>query len=347
MPGRSPATLASTALAALLLNANHAGADERDAIIRDLQRRVEALEQKLNEKTVSAPQAPTTQQAAKPLDDEESTRALERALTRQGGLVLPSGTYELEPRLEYSYRGTDGLAIATLSGQQQVTNQVVRRNRVEPSLGIRFGLPEDSQLEARFPYAIVREDRATAGTLRQTGEDTGVGDIELGFTKQLQTERGARPGVLGSLTWKMPTGDFRVGEPSAGSGFHSLQAAVTAVKRQDPLVFFGTLTYTSVFERRHQGLDIEPGNPMGLKFGAILAASPQTALRANFEVSRAGMIRINGTKVPGSDTTAGTLQLGFATLMGRQALFDLQFGIGVTRDAPDFRITAAVPIRLN
>lgn len=331
----------------MALHAPGAMADERDALIQDLQRRVEALEQRLKDRgTPSQTSTPSAAGAvSSAVEDEESTRALERTLTRQGGLVLPAGAYELEPRAEYSYRGTEGLAIVNSGNQAQVANQTVRRNRLEPSLGLRVGLRADSQAEMRLPYGMVREDRAMSGALRETSEDTGVGDIELGFTKQLRAERGARPGLLGSVLWKMPTGDFRLGQPSAGSGFHSVQAGLTAVKRQDPLVFFGTLSYTAVLERTHQGLEIDPGNLVGLRAGAILAASPQTSLRGGFEVARAGMTRIDGTKIPGTDTTAGTLQFGVATLLSSRALLDIQLGIGVTRDAPDFRITAALPIR--
>jgi hypothetical protein len=349
MPAPRPLAVATLVLGAALLHGPAAGADERDAIIQDLQRRVEALEEKLKERgapsqaSAPSPQAP----ASSTVDEEDSARALERTLMRQGGLVLPAGQYELEPRMQYSYRGTDGLAIVDVAGQAQATNQVVRRNRGEATLGLRVGLPSASQAEIRLPYGMVREDRATAGTLRQTSKDGGVGDIELAYTKQLRMEQAGRSGLLGSVVWTIPTGDFRLGEPSVGSGFHSVQAALTAVKRQDPLVFFGTLSYTSVFERSHQGLEIDPGNPLGLRAGAILAASPQTSLLGGFELSRARMTRINGAKVPGTDAVSGTLQFGVATLLSPRALLDIQVGIGVTRDAPDFRITAALPIRFD
>lgn len=228
-----------------------------------------------------------------------------------------------------------------------MTNQVERVHRTEASLGLRIGLPWTSQAEIRVPYGVVRQDRTLAGSVRETAHDRGFGDPELGLTKQLALERGWRPSLLASLNWRIPHGDFRVGEPSVTSGFHSLQASLTAVKRQDPLVFFGTLSYTSVFERTHQGTEIDPGNPLGLRVGAILAASPQTSLRGSFEVNRAGVTRIDGAKAPGTDATMGTLQFGVATLISRRALLDIQLGVGVTPEAPDFRLIAAVPIRFD
>jgi hypothetical protein len=284
--------------------------------------------------------------AASRVDDEESTRALERTLTREGGLVLPAGSYEIEPRVDYAYRGTDSLAIVSLAGVPQIATQTSRRHRGEASLGLRVGTPWNTQVELRAPYVLTRDERTINGS-QQVSESNGIGDLELTLTKEFRAERQGGFGLLGSLNWKSATGDFRLNEASTGSGFPSLQAALTAVKRQDPLVFFGTLSYTSVFKDTHSGVDIDPGNAVGLRAGAILAASPQTSLRTAFEVTGSGETRINGVKTPGTDPMAATLQFGVATLLSRRALLDIQIGIGVTRDAPDYRVTAAVPFRFD
>lgn len=75
------------------------------------------------------------------------------------------------------------------------------------------------------------------------------------------------------------------------------------------------------------------------------AASPRTSLRGAFELSRSGRTELQGTKVPGSEAVAATLQIGLGMLLTRSSLLDVQVGIGVTPDAPDFTITAALPIR--
>jgi hypothetical protein len=324
--------------------------EQRDMLILDLQRRVDALEKALHprEETSTVSAAATRQpQPAGALADEETTRALERALTREGGLVLPSGTYELEPRVEYTHRGRSGLAIVDVAGQPQVAQQVERQGRIDASLGMRIGLPRNFQGELRLPYSQVRVTGATAGALRETRNQSGLGDVEVGLTKQLWTEEQARFGLLGSVRWRIPSGQFRLDAPSPGSGFHMIQGALSAVKRQDPLVFFGTLSYASVLKRSHSGLEIDPGNPLALRLGTILAATPQTSLRGAFELSRQGMTRIGGTKVPGSDAVSGALQFGVATLVTRRALLDVQFEVGITHDAPDFRIGVSLPIRFN
>jgi hypothetical protein len=55
--------------------------------------------------------------------------------------------------------------------------------------------------------------------------------------------------------------------------------------------------------------------------------------------------RLNGEPVPDSDTTLGTLQIGFATLLTRRMILNLSGDFRVTGDVPDFRLTASLPIR--
>jgi len=278
---------------------------------------------------------------------EEGERALERSLTRQNVFVLPSGVYELEPAIEYTYRGSDALDIVSVSGAPQVARQDVKQDRLETRLTLRAGLPRSSHVEIRIPYVLLRTDRSTADQFGQTTHETGFGDLQLAFTKQLAEERPARPGLLASVTWKAPTGEFRLGEPSEGSGFHLLQGALTLVKRQDPLVFFGTASYTWVLERRHGDFEIDPGDALGLKLGTVLAASPQTSLRGGFEATRSGRTKFNGVERPGSDAAVATLQFGLATLLSRRSLLDIQLSVGLTADSPDFALAVSVPIRFQ
>ena len=337
----------------LLLSAlapqTHAQTDPRDVLIEDLRRRIDALERRVNEPPPAAPPPPQAAPAKPPAQEsaekDESARALERALVREGGLVLPAGAFEVEPRLQYTYRGSDALGIVSIGGVAQVAEQDLKRNEVEASLGIRVGLPWSSQVELRLPYVWLHQNRAIGGMQSESERTSGAGDLELGMAKQLLTERGARPSLLASLNWKSRTGENELGRLSPGSGFHQLQGGLTAVKRQDPLVFFGALSYTAVLERTRSGTDVDPGDAIGFKAGALLAASPETSLRAGFEVSRFGRTKIGGAGVPGSDATVAMLDLGFASLLSSRTLFDLQLGVGLTPDAPDFQLRLSLPIR--
>ena len=342
--------------------------DPRDALIEELKRRIEVLEaerapsmerehemeerhQQVIEDLRRRIDALETQRAAVagPADAgsaEEDVRALERALTREGALVLAPRSYEIEPRIEYSHRGSRGLGIVNSGGAAQIAAQDVKQDRFDASIAVRAGLGARLQFEARVPYAVVREDRSFGGT-PDSLHDRGAGDIELQLTRQLTEARADKPILLGTLLWRAPTGRFRLGEPSPGRGFHTLQPALTLVKRDDPIVFLGTLSYAWTPARQHEGSDVNPGDALGLKLAALLAASPQTSVRAGFEVSRAGRTTINGAAVPGSDASLAALQIGFGTLLSRRTLLDVQFSAGLTPDSPHYTVTAAVPVRFR
>jgi hypothetical protein len=327
--------------------------DNRDALIEELRQRIELLEKRQEVKPpppVPAPPVKAPPLTPKPAASEEAgredegARALERTLVRTGGLVLPPGRYEIEPRLEYTYRGSDPFDVVAIGGVPQLVQQDVERNELEASVGVRAGLPWSMQAEVRVPYVWLHENRAALGAA-VSERRSGLGDIDFSLAKQLAVEQRGRPAVLASLLWKTTTGNNDLGRLSPGSGFRQLQGTVTAVKREDPLVFTGALSYTGIFERERSGIEVDPGDAWTVKAGTILAASPETSLRAGFEFSRFGRTRAGGSSIAGSEATAGILEFGLATLVSARALLDIEIAIGLTRDTPDFRVGMALPIR--
>jgi hypothetical protein len=124
-----------------------------------------------------------------------------------------------------------------------------------------------------------------------------------------------------------------------------LQGALTAVKRQDPLVFIGSVSYAANRERMRAGSNVDPGDSVGFKGAALLAASPETSLRAGFDVSRFSRTKVDGVALTGTDATVAVLELGMASLLNARTLLDLQLGVGITPEAPDFRLRISLPIR--
>ena len=324
---------------------------ERDALIQQLLRRVEALEQRAAAAAApppvaAAPASPPAPPAPANTGEDEGLRALEQALVRQGGLVLPPRAFELEAAYQYTHDGRNGLAIVAGPSGPQVADTTSRRHRHEASLGLRLGLPARSQLVLRLPWVHARGSTASPAVgLDRQESGSGIGDVEVQVSRQLADEGPGRPAVVGSLAWKAGTGDYAPGRPSPGGGFPSVQVALTAVKRQDPLVFYGGLSYTDYRARSYGGNRYEPGAAFGLRLGTLLAASPQSSLRLGLELSRAARTRIDGAASPGSGTLAGVVELGLVSVLDRRSSLDLNVGFGVTQDAPRLRIGVALPVR--
>jgi hypothetical protein len=329
---------------------------QRDALIQDLLRRVEALERRAGAPMAAAaaapPPAPAVAQApaaaAASADEEDTVRALEQALVRQGGLVLPPRSVEVEPAYLYTFDGNRALGIVPTAAGAQVAQASSRRQRHEASLGLRVGLPWASQLTVTVPYVHVRNTSSAAALgFDQSDRTSGVGDLQVQVSRQLLDEGRGHPALLASLAWKGANGDYQAGAPSAGSGFASVQAALTAVKRQDPLVFFGGVSYTAYRARDQAAGHTEPGASTGIRLGTMLAASPQSSLRIGVDLARTLRTRVNGTALAGSETLSGVVELGVVSLFNKTTSLDVSVGFGVTPDAPRLRVGVALPIRLR
>lgn len=279
------------------------------------------------------------------VDEDEVERALERTLVQAGALLLPPGTFEIEPSFAYTRRETDAPLLVALNGVIVASEQEVARNEFDFNLDLRAGLPFDSQFEIAVPYRIVNQDTVTSvGFSPLTGADNtgmGFGDVRVGLAKAFMHENGWLPDIIGRVTWDTNTAQEEDGGVALGGGFHEVRGSLTALKRQDPLAFVGGAFYETVFESG----DIDPGDSIGFSLGAVLAASPETSLRAVFDQSFVDEVEIGGTPLEGSDQVVGAFTIGAASIMGRGVLVDVAGTMGLTEDAPDYALVVSVPIR--
>lgn len=300
---------------------------EKEAENQQLRQRVEVLEREITPRRIEqARQAPVAADA----DDEDSNRALERTLVRERGLLLSPRAYEIEANFVYSHINNDSSAF--------------RRDSFGPGLVLRAGLPWRSQLELALPYVFEQRRSGAVET-----DSSGFGDWSIGVSHQLLSERPFAPGVIGAINYQAASGRNTVFESATpvalGSGFESVQGVLTAVKRVDPLVFFGSYAFTHNFADNKNGIEVAPGNSNGLRFGTMLATSPGTSLRAAFNLTFYDKTRFGGIERAGSDDPYGLLEFGGSAVLTESTALDVLVGAGVTHNAPKYRITVALPIR--
>jgi hypothetical protein len=290
--------------------------------------------QRLTQRVTVSDQAPAQGPAPSmppQTSDEDINRALERALVRQGGLLLSSGTAEIGPNLQYSHQSIDTIAF--------------RRDAFGPALDLSVGLPWSSQFAVQVPYVI--EYRRTAVGSHNSN---GLGDISLSLSHQLVDDQEGVPGLIGAFNYSIATGrNTLFSQPvpiGLGTGFDSAGASLTAVKRVDPLVLFATYAFMHNFSGTQGGNSVDLGNSNGLRFGTILATSPATSLRTDFSLTFFDKTRFNGIAFSGTDEPAAIFELGGSVLVWARTLFDVSVGAGVTRNSPDFRLNLAASVRL-
>ena len=281
------------------------------------------------------------------VDEQALDRALERTLTREGAVLLPFGTVEIEPGISYVRREFDAPALINLFGFPAFGETVVRRNEVVATLAARIGLPLDSQLELDVPYRYVDQSVMTMigfNALDETDNDVAAfGDLGVGVAKTLLREGSWWPDAVARVRWDSGTGKTADDGIALGGGTHELIGSLALVKSQDPLAFFGSLAYEKTFEEN----DIDPGDRIGISVGTVLAASPDTSLRASIRQDFIGDAEVDGDDIAGSDQMAATLSIGASSVLGRGVLLDASVDVGLTDDAPDYAARVSLPIRFN
>lgn len=170
--------------------------------------------------------------------------------------------------------------------------------------------------------------------------------LQLRSSQELVRERDGRPSLLGSLGYTFATRrDGSDGAIPLGSGHRAARAGLTATYRLDPLVVFDSASYEKVFPKQMGGVDVAPGNAVGLRLGSALAVSPRTSVSVAVSLGFPKATRIGGVRETQSGAPSGTLQFGLSTVLSPSMVINVGSEFRVMGSAPDLRLTLSLPIR--
>ena len=144
----------------------------------------------------------------------------------------------------------------------------------------------------------------------------------VGVAKTFLRERGWWPDVVGRITWNTGSGDRSDNGIFLG-GFESIGASLSVIKRYDPLVFLGSVSYQTIFEEDN----VEPGDQFAFSFGTALAVSPSSSLFASISNQFLAKSELGNQRIDGSDITSVSLNIGASTIIARGFLLNLTTGI--------------------
>jgi hypothetical protein len=335
--GQNPPAAAAAATAGeveqlrLQLNAQIAINQQLRNRLEDLQRRLAIVQ-----RSDGGLEPALDPQAAKPpveLENSEANSALEQALGAKGLELLPTGSFRVTPALTFSVAG---------SGASRIDTQSL-------SVAVDAGLPWGMMASARVPY--LRRDA-------DFGSNRGTGDVSLSLSKRFINESEGMPSLIGRLDYVHNNGRDAFEAIPIGGGFRTLGFSLSAVKRLDPLVVYGTVSYahskpedasvrasnaTTVFQGR-----IAPGNSTGLSGGVSLAATPDISLDAGLAFNFFRDTRFSpaaGTSFAATRHSEGYLTLGTGFVIMKNLFLTLNAAAGVTSEANKFIFSVALPYR--
>jgi hypothetical protein len=358
---------------------------ERDAIIRNLLERVSELERRLNigdtppskaeENRIPPPSsvcsAVTSVVSTSTYDSTErqATEALDQALIVRGGLLLHSGTLEIDNTTSYFSASSDhvtvnGFALLPVLVVGDITSQRVREDFLLPTFTARLGLPHKFQMDLRVPYGYELIRSVDANNVQTSSSSFGLGDISASVSRQITTEHGRMPDMLANVLFKATTGkdafNLTSSQVALGTGFNALQGNLTLAKSSDPVVFFGNLSYTANLAANHTVSANDPNNPaatmvghfkpgdaVGFQIGSILSLNPETSMTLGWDQRFTRATQLNGADLPASYLVEGTLRLGMSYLYAPGRTLDLSFGVGLTPDTPNLQFSVGLPFRMS
>lgn len=305
----------------------------------------------------------------------------------QPGVLTPRGQFSLEPSLQYAYSSSNRVALIGYTVIPAIVIGLIdiretKRNTFIGALTGRYGVTNRFELEAKVPYvyrsdtAVGREflEGASFNSVVFDADGNGVGDLEATARYQFNDGGVSSPYFIGSLRFKSRTGtdpfeittaksvlgfrsDFVQTELPTGSGFYSLQPALTVLYPADPAVFFGSVSYIHSFKRDNvsrntdQGPEeigsVAPGGIWGFNFGMGLALSEKASFSIGYDHSSVDKTEINGQYAPDAVRfQLGTLLLGYSYRLDSKRTLNVSLGAGLTTDTPDVTLTVRMPFSL-
>ena len=324
----------------------------------------------------------TTQKAAEPQRTEAENAVVQREhaplfdhqLTMDWGI---SDTYYDRRQLQLSgFLALDAIFLGNINLGETKAHQVMA------DLDTRYGLTDRMSVDVDVPYIyrhsnfIVGGAGGAASQLSDASANSSdIGDVNFGIYYQFLKETNSLPDVVGSLRVKAPTGSSPFGikleqvDPNntslvvpsklpTGTGFWNITAGVSVLKTYDPVVLFGSLSYTYNVARSFSDISAVEGQvePAKVKLGDIIqwgggvaiafsdkdsaSISYTMALEPESETQAPGQ---GWQKVPGSETVAAALNFGLNHVVNKHLTIEGSVSVGLTPDAPNFVVGVRFP----
>jgi len=328
------------------------------------------------------PEAPATTPPSGPVgeappEQPEATSQVE-ALPEGQNALLGRGRLVIEPSIEYSRSSSNrfvfrGVEIVTGVQIGLIEVNDAARDTVVAATALRYALSDRLEIEARVPY-VYRSDRVT--TLSQNNNTTtetfnlsgdNLGDVEMSARYQLNDGEGGMPLFIAGMRVKSDTGvspfdverdEFGVStELATGSGFWAVQGSLSVLYPTDPVVLFGSLSYSYNIGRDIDETfgttnpvtvgHVDPGDSIGFGFGMGFSLNPRFSYSMGYSHSYVmeTETELNESVQNSTELQVGTFQFGMSFRATERLTLSTSVDIGVTEDAPDLRLAFKTPFR--
>lgn len=306
-------------------------------------------------------------------NDADTEKALEQVFqaAEKNYSLLRKGDISLNYYGDYTYYGDQRLdlliePIVDSNGASTGRSNIVNAN-VTPSAShtftnsftLDYGLLNNLTASLRLPL-VAKYDTDSELT------SYGLGDISTSLRWQpFEYVPGkVSQTYFGSLSLKTGDSPFEIDRNkhlSTGSGYYSLTVGGSFSKVIDPVVLFGSASYS--YNLKETGLNqinggsilesVDPGNSLGFSMGFAYSLSYDVSLSASFQGSYNDKTKFGiythsgaGTSQSGSQLS-GIMNFALGIRVSPKTITNINVGFGVTELSPDIILGFSLPIDLE
>ena len=278
--------------------------------------------------------------------DEEKKKKEQEVLASAGRryVLAKEGTLEVEYNGRYSYTSSDRISESFDVRQR---NSHTFRHTFIAEYAVRNNLTANCSIPFVYKYDKTGSDSSL--------EESDIGNLSLGLQWQPLKLQTGWPAAILFLNYSFDTGSspYEVNpdeELSTGDGFDSITLGISLSKAIDPLVAFGSISYSyndDATDLNSFALKkVEPGDDISFSLGFGYALSYNVSMNMQYQHTYRLRTRLhwaNGTTSNLSTSTSSMFNIGTSWRLSPKRIFHFTLGIGLTNDAPDLALTLRLP----
>jgi hypothetical protein len=318
-----------------------------------LQEKIEKLEKDIKELKKEAEDRRKEAEARKRLEvtEEEKAEKEKEVLSAAGRryMLKKRRTLEVEYNFRYSYYSTDRMMFEPLDIEHE------KEHILDNTIVVEYAFRDNLTFTGGLPF-IYKYEKVGASDSKDVSD---VGDIFFGLRWQPFKSGGGWPTTILYANISTDTGqspyDINIdNELSTGSGFWSFTGGASFSKAVDPVVAFGSLSfsYNSDVTSLHNKLGgrvlkkVEPGNDIGFSMGIGYALSYDVSLTLKFMQNYRLETEYHykdGLRAKNSAYMTSVFDIGAGWRINPKTTMYIDVGIGLTNDDPDFYLSFRLP----
>ena len=270
--------------------------------------------------------------------------------------LVKKGKFSMNYDLSYSFFRDTRIDIALSESNSNITRfriQEDAQHSFTNTIDVSYGLRDNLTFNTSLPLVYKMD---TLGGK----EAIGLGDVSFGLRWQpIPLKRGLPTTTLFS-TFSTATGDspYEINSSndlSTGKGYYSLSAGASMSKITDPLVIYGSASFTTgnsmggLNQARSGGslTSVSPGQTLGMSFGFAYSLNYDVSLSASYSQSISTNSRFafeNGAVIEPQTQVSSVLNYTLSLRTSPKRIINLSLGIGLSEDTPDVNLGFSMPL---